>query len=198
MEKLYNHTCFLESLTDEALVSSYINGDTTALNVLCKRIRPQIFSWVSQRVIDYDASQDYVQDILVKVIRNIDNGKYNEKGKFKSWLRRITENLVGDDIRHKRRMKIDYVLPVEDAYITKSYNEEISFKEEDYSVLNDLVSTLPKPQRDIIKYRYFDCLSFIEISKNLDISINTALGRCRYAILNLKKIKSKLDCYVSV
>lgn len=180
-----------ENLSNEQLVSLYKKGDTTALGILLNRIIPIITECVERIILDKECSKDYVQDVLLKVITNIDTNKYKEKGKFLSWLKRITKNLVGDDLRHKKRTNTEYYIDISNYEYLHSTNEEEQLIEDCIIVLNKFVTLLPEEQKEILHLRYKEGLSFKEISERLNISINTALGRHRYAIERLRKLYNK-------
>ena len=180
-----------ENLSNEQLVSLYKKGDTTALSILLNRVIPIITECVERIILDKECAKDYVQDVLLKVITNLDTNKYKEEGKFLSWLKCISKNLVGDDIRHKKRTNTDYYIDISDYEYLYSTNEETQFIEDCILVLKKFVVLLPEEQKEILHLRYKEGLSFKEISERLNISINTALGRHRYAIERLRKLYNK-------
>lgn len=186
-----------DSSTEKELVLLYSKGDTSALNVLLTRIRPFVFSVVIGYIGDRDRSEDYTQDILCKVQYNIDNKKYIPNGNFYSWIRCVSRNYVGDDLRHKKRLGIGYFLNVEVCQDLKNYFlddlEEKLCTEGKLDFIKNNIHHLPYNQMVIIQYRYFDGLSFKDIASKLNISINTALGRCRYGINNLRKLYNKYE-----
>ncbi len=186
-----------DSYSENDLVLLYSKGDTNALNALLTRIRPFIFNVVYGYIGDWDRSEDYTQDILIKVQHNIENKKYIPNGNFYSWLRCVSRNYVGDDLRHKRRLGIDYFLNVEVCRDLKNYLsddlEEKICTEGQLDFIKNNIHHLPYNQMIIIQYRYFDELSFKDIATKLNISINTALGRCRYGINKLRKLYFKYE-----
>lgn len=184
--------------TENELISLYQNGEQRAMAVLLERIRPFIIRVVFNYVGDWERTQDYTQDVLIKVKLNIDNNKYLPKGNFYSWLSCITKNYVGDDLRHRKRCGIEGQVSLDKCreLMNNDFDEtqeRISFESE-LAYIDEIIRRLPSNQREIIIYRYFQELSFKDIASKLNISINTALGRCRYGIKNLKKLYSYDHC----
>ena len=189
--------CSYDTSTEKELVSLYAEGDTSALNALLTRIRPYVFNVVIGYIGDWDRSEDYTQDILIKVKLNIDNKKYLPNGNFYSWLMCITKNYVGDDLRHRKRFGIDYFYSIDNCreldFCPFDDMEEKLHKEWQIDFLRSIIHLLPYNQMEIIQYRYYQELSFKDIADKLNISINTALGRCRYGIKNLKKLYNQYE-----
>lgn len=184
-------------ISDAALVSNYIKGEEAALSTLIARHQQRIFSFVYSKVYDRDIAEDIFQDTFIKVINTLKRGKYNEEGKFLPWVMRIAHNLVIDHFRRNNRMpKFD-----------NSNNEDFSI----FSVLSDgalnaenkiikdqiendvrgLIDELPDDQKEVLLMRIYKDMSFKEIAERTDVSINTALGRMRYALINLRKVIDK-------
>ena len=178
--------------TDAQLVSSYLNGSEYALEQLIIRHQLQIFNFINSKINDRDTSEDLFQDTFIKVIRTIKSGAYNEEGKFLPWVMRIAHNLVIDHFRKSNR--IPTVGNKEDFDIfqfisDKSPNAESTLVQE--QVLKDLqklIQELPEDQKEVLIMRLYRDMSFKEIAENTNVSINTALGRMRYAIINLRKL----------
>ena len=178
--------------TDAQLVSSYINGSEYALEQLINRHQLQIFNFINFKINDRDTSEDLFQDTFIKVIRTLKSGAYNEEGKFLPWVMRIAHNLVIDHFRKSNR--IPTVGNKEDFDIfqfisDKSPNAESTLVQE--QVLKDLqklIQELPEDQKEVLIMRLYRDMSFKEIAENTNVSINTALGRMRYAIINLRKL----------
>ncbi len=180
------------SATDSSLVYDYINGDEKALEILIKRHQQRLFGFIYSKVKDSDISEDIFQDTFVRVIRTLKRGNYTEKGKFLPWVMRISNNLIIDYFRKSYRMPIfkntdefdvfsvlgDDVLNAENSIIKKQIYEDIK----------GLISQLPEEQKQVLIMRMYDDMSFNEISENTKVSINTALGRMRYALINLRKL----------
>jgi RNA polymerase sigma-70 factor (ECF subfamily) len=179
-------------LTDAQLVSSYLDGSEYALEQLINRHQLQIFNFINSKINDRDTSEDLFQDTFIKVIRTLKSGAYNEEGKFLPWVMRIAHNLVIDHFRKSNR--IPTVGNKEDFDIfqfisDKSPNAESTLVQE--QVLKDLqklIQELPEDQKEVLIMRLYRDMSFKEIAENTNVSINTALGRMRYAIINLRKL----------
>ena len=179
-------------LTDAQMVSSYLDGSEYALEQLINRHQLQIFNFINSKINDRDTSEDLFQDTFIKVIRTLKSGAYNEEGKFLPWVMRIAHNLVIDHFRKSNR--IPTVGNKEDFDIfqiisDKSPNAESTLVQE--QVLKDLqklIQELPEDQKEVLIMRLYRDMSFKEIAENTNVSINTALGRMRYAIINLRKL----------
>jgi len=179
-------------LTDAALVKDYIDGSELALERLINRHQLQIFNFINSKINDRDTSEDIFQDTFIKVIRTLKNGLYNEEGKFLPWVMRIAHNLVIDHFRKSNRIptvenndEFDIFQFISDS----APNAEHTLVQE--QVLKDiqkLVQELPDDQKEVLIMRLYRDMSFKEIAENTNVSINTALGRMRYAIINLRKL----------
>ena len=184
-----------ELITDAVLVSNYINGDEHSLSVLIKRHKQKIYSFIYSKVFDRDITEDVFQDTFIKVIRTLKLGKYNEEGKFLPWVMRIAHNLVIDHFSKNDRMpKFDNSndFNIFSVLSDSSLNAEKSLikgqVEED---VKRLIEELPNDQKEVLIMRMYNDMSFKEISENTGVSINTALGRMRYALINLRKVIEK-------
>lgn len=178
--------------TDAVLVRRYVHGDEQALAQLIDRHQVKIYSFIFSKVRDRDLSEDIFQDTFIKVIHTLKKGKYNEEGKFVSWVVRIAHNLIIDYYRKNNKMQMqreneefsifrymeDNSPSVEDALAQLQAEKEIC----------GLLELLPDDQQEVVKLRIFEDLSFKEIAEQTGVSINTALGRMRYAVLNMRKI----------
>ncbi|WP_100615856.1 RNA polymerase sigma factor [Confluentibacter citreus] len=184
-----------ELITDATLVSCYIKGDESALEVLIKRHKQKVYSFIYSKVYDKDVAEDIFQDTFIKVIRTLKKGNYNEEGKFLPWVMRISHNLVIDFFRKSNRMpKFDNAgeFSIFSVLSDTSLNAENSIiKEQVEFDVRRLVDELPDDQKEVLLMRIYDDLSFKEISDKTGVSINTALGRMRYALINLRKIIDK-------
>ena len=182
-------------ITDAVLVSAYIKGDETALETLVVRHKQKIYSFIYSKVYDRDVAEDIFQDTFIKVIKTLKRGKYNEEGKFLPWVMRISHNLVIDFFRKNNRMpKFDNSgeFNIFSVLSDTSLNaEKAIIKEQVESDLRRLVNELPEDQKDVLLMRIYNDMSFKEISDKTGVSINTALGRMRYALINLRKIIDK-------
>ena len=184
-----------ELITDAVLVSNYINGDECALSVLIKRHKQKIYSFIYSKVFDRDVTEDVFQDTFIKVIRTLKLGKYNEEGKFLPWVMRIAHNLVIDHFRKNNRMpKFDngHEFNIFSVISDSSLNaEKTMIKTQVEEDVKRLIEELPEDQKQVLVMRMYNDMSFKEISENTGVSINTALGRMRYALINLRKVIDK-------
>lgn len=182
----------LHELTDEELVSLYTKGNNNAFDTLLKRYESKVFSYFLYSVKNQELAEDLFQDVFIKMIVRLKNGKYTESGKFSSWMMRIVHNHLID---YYRTSVADKVLS-NDATETDLYSKaDIAMNENreqeiiDRQTLEEvrsLIALLPKSQREVLLMRVYEELSFKEIAQKTNCSINTALGRMRYAILNLR------------
>ena len=190
---------FATEAPDQVLVSNYINGDESALAVLIKRHKQKVFSYVRMLVKDVQVAEDIFQDVFLKVIHTLKSGNYNEEGKFLPWVMRIAHNLVIDHFR--RESKVRFVS--ESSSSSDEFNvfslikddglnveQQMSKNELEAQVAN-FIDYLPENQKDILVMRIYQDMSFKEIAELKDISINTALGRMRYAVMNIRKLMEK-------
>lgn len=181
--------------TDSQLVSAYIKGSESALSILIDRHQQRIFSFIFSKVYDKDISNDIFQDTFVKVIRTLKAGKYNEEGKFLPWVMRIAHNLVIDHFRKNNRMpkfNDSGELSIFSILTDDSLNiENKIIKSQAETDVKELLEELPEDQKEVLVMRLFNDMSFKEISENTGVSINTALGRMRYALMNLRKLVEK-------
>lgn len=184
-----------EFINDATLVSCYIQGDESALEILINRHKQKIYSFIYSKVYDKDMAEDIFQDTFIKVIRTLKKGNYNEEGKFLPWVMRISHNLVIDHFRKSNRMpKFDNTgeFSIFSVLNDTSLNAENSIiKEQVENDVRRLVEELPPDQKEVLLMRIYEDMSFKEISDKTGVSINTALGRMRYALINLRKIIDK-------
>lgn len=182
-------------LPDAVLVKNYISGDESALASLIERHQSKIFGFIYSKINDRDLSDDIFQDTFIKVIKTLKSQSYNEEGKFLPWVMRIAHNLVVDHFRKAKKMP--YQRETEEYsifnYMTdNSLNIEGQIiSEQVESDLAKLLDELPADQKEVLVMRMYQDLSFKEIAELTGVSINTALGRMRYALLNLRKIIEK-------
>lgn len=184
-----------ELITDAVLVKNYMNGDESALSVLIHRHKQKIYSFIYSKVYDRDITEDIFQDAFIKVIKNLKLGKYNEEGKFLPWVMRIAHNLVIDHFRKNNRMpKFDNSgdFNIFSVLGDNALNaEKRLIKDQVECDLRRLIEELPQDQKDVLVMRMYKDMSFKEISDRTGVSINTALGRMRYALINLRKVIDK-------
>ena len=181
--------------SDALLVKDYMAGDENALAILIKRHESKIYGFIYSKVTDREVSNDIFQDTFIKVIKTLKTNSYNEEGKFLPWIMRIAHNLIIDHFRKSKKMPLfreteefsifsimtDDSLTVENRIIADQVEVDI----------RRLVEELPADQKEVLIMRMYQDMSFKEISETTGVSINTALGRMRYAIMNLRKIIDK-------
>jgi len=183
-------------LPDSKLIANYQNGDEQALATLIERHQRELFSFIFYKVLDEELANDFFQDTFIKIILKLKEGKYAEKDKFILWAKRIASNLIIDYFRVKSK----YIKVSDTSYEDEEFSIFDTIKEtedniEDRLVLNqihsdlkNIMSLLPENQQEIIKMRFYDELTFKEIAELTNTSINTTLGRMRYALMNIRKI----------
>ena len=180
------------SKDDAVLVKSYIEGNENALSILINRHKQKIYSFIYSKVFDRDITEDVFQDTFIKVINTLKRGKYNEEGKFLPWVMRIAHNLVIDHFRRNSRMpKFDNSgeFSIFSVLSDSSLNAEKSIiKNQVESDVRRIIEELPEDQKQVLLMRMYQDMSFKEISERTGVSINTALGRMRYALINLRKV----------
>ena len=180
---------------DSVLVRDYISGDEKSLEILINRHNQRITSFIYSKVLDRDITEDIFQDTFIKVIRTLKKGSYSEEGKFLPWVMRIAHNLIIDHFRKNKRMPMfegnDDFNIFSVIGDDKLNAEKQIIKDQITSDLKHLVEELPDDQKEVLVMRIYKDMSFKEISENTGVSINTALGRMRYALINLRKIIDK-------
>ena len=181
--------------SDSQLVLCYLNGKRQALSILVERHRPKTYRFIYAKVQDAEVASDIVQDTFLKVIKTLDKGGYRDEGKFVSWVMRIAHNLVIDHFRRLKKMPMQYEKSDYSffSFLTDSSKtkEETMIQEHIESNLHHIINCLPADQLEVVSLRIFKELSFKEISEQTGVSINTALGRMRYALINLRKMASE-------
>ena len=184
-----------ETITDAVLVSNYIKGDESSLSMLINRHKQRIYSFIYSKVLDRDITEDVFQDTFIKVINTLKLGNYNEEGKFLPWVMRIAHNLVIDHFRKGNRMpsfknteEFDIFSVLSDSSLNA---EKQIIKDQIHFDVRRIVDELPVDQKEVLIMRIYRDMSFKEISESTGVSINTALGRMRYALINLRKVIEK-------
>ncbi len=183
---------YTQKLDDSILVKNYIDGNERALEILILRHKQRIYSFIYSKVQDRDVTEDIFQDTFIKIINTLKLGKYNEEGKFLPWSMRIAHNLVIDFFRKSNRMptfkntdEFDIFSVLGDPALNA---EKELIKNQIHSDIRKLVEKLPEDQKEVLNMRIYREMSFKEISEQTSVSINTALGRMRYALINLRKM----------
>lgn len=185
----------VQKVSDRQLISLFLSGDSNSIEHLIMRHKDRVFGFIMSKVKDVDISNDIFQEVFIKVINKLKEGRYNEEGKFLSWLLRISHNMVIDYFRKESRNRMIRSSEEFDVF-SKLTEEEMSseskiYKQQVYKDLRSLITCLSDEQRIVLEMRYYSGMSFKEISEECNISINTALGRMRYALMNLRKLKEK-------
>ena len=175
----------LRMMTDEELVVLYAEGNNAAFDVLLNRYKSSIHSYIYFIVHNKDLTEDIFQETFVKVIMTIKQGRYTENGKFKAWITRIAHNLIIDNFRQERKLCDG---TIEDNIVRRQVLSDVK----------KLVKHLPDSQREVLEMRYYQDLSFKEIADITGVSINTALGRMRYAILNMRRMAEENSIELSM
>jgi RNA polymerase sigma factor (sigma-70 family) len=190
--------------TDEELAYMYINGSNRAFDIILKRNQSKLFNYILFVVRDEDIANDLFQDTFVKVIVKLHDGKYTDSGKFSSWVLRIAHNVIMDYYREQKGDKIVEQKDTNDLSKIKSENVIEGFIENDIintQTLKDvqnMMNMLPTPQREVVYMRFYQDMSFKEIADATQVSINTSLGRMRYAILNMRKMAREHNISLSM
>lgn len=189
-----NYTKSLMEMSDEELAVCYMRGEDRAFNLLLEHNKSKLFSYIYYVVHDEDLANDLFQDTFIKIITKLRNGMYTPTGKFHSWCLRIAHNVIMDNFRTAKNNNI--VEPTEDNDLTNIRNSNVEEMNIERMFINrqiledakNIMNNLPASQREVVYMRYFQQMSFKEISEATNVSINTALGRMRYALLNMRKI----------
>ena len=186
----------METHTDSLLISRYQKGDENALSILISRHQKELFSFIFYKLMDEELANDVFQDTFMKIIVSLKEGRYNDDGKFILWAKRIAHNLIIDHFRLKNKyVKISETTYENDEFSIFDLLRETEENIEDRLVTNQIYEDLmkitlflPENQQEVIRLRFFDGLSFKEIAEHTNTSINTTLGRVRYALINMRKI----------
>lgn len=180
-------------LTDEALVASYAEGSNEAFDILLNRYRSKIFSYIFHIVKNQDVADDIFQETFVKIIMTIKQGRYVETGKFSAWVTRIARNLVIDYFRQEKSENLvsidnDDVDILNRRDLSDNTIEDNMVQTQICNDIRRLIHSLPDSQRNVIEMRFYQNMSFKEIADATNVSINTALGRMRYALMHIRKL----------
>jgi RNA polymerase sigma-70 factor (ECF subfamily) len=183
----------MDKMSDSKLVAAYLSGDQSAVSQLIERHKRRVTDYISMMVRDRDVADDIFQETIIKAVKVIDRGGYADNGKFLSWVLRIAHNQVIDHFRHTRgENKVTEADAGFDILGTMRFsNETVEDRlvhEQIHEDLRRIINHLPEEQRDVVVMRYFNDMSFKEIAEESGVSINTALGRMRYALINLRKL----------
>lgn len=193
----------LKKMTDEQLVIAYSKGNNQAFDILLSRYENRLFSYIYFIVRNNELAEDIFQDTFIKAITTIRQGRYTENGKFPAWITRIAHNLIIDYFRQEKN---ENVVSNDDSDVDLLNNINLSEGTIENAIIEgqirddvrDLVKLLPDNQREVVYMRFYQNLSFKEIAEATGASINTALGRMRYAILNLRRMAEERDIVLTV
>ena len=183
-----------EGMTDEALALLYVGGNNRAFDELLSRTQTKLFTYIMFVVRDHDLADDIFQETFVKVITKLQHGQYTDSGKFQFWLTRIAHNVIMDWYRSQKSEHI--IEPTDNNDLSNlrgisvmdTYRETELINEQILCDVKKMMNALPAPQREVVYMRYFQQLSFKEIAELTGVSINTSLGRMRYALINLRRM----------
>ena len=181
-----------DKVTDQELVRSYLGGSENSLQVLIERHQEKVLGYIVSKVKDRQLAEDLFQDVFIKVITTLRKGKYNEEGKFLPWVMRIAHNLTIDYFRNAKKMKTTAGTKDFDIFDIIP-DEEVNAEDKlalanSLATVKDLIQFLPADQLEVLKMRMYFNMSFKQIAEETNVSINTALGRMRYALINLRKM----------
>ena len=187
--------------SDSTLIEHYLDGNEIALEYIINKHQQKIFNFIYSKVHDRDISEDIFQETFIKVIKTLKNGVYNEEGKFLPWVMRISHNLVIDFFRKNNRIKT--INSKEDIDIFQFISdgspnaESVLVNDQIIKDIQKLIQELPDDQKEVLIMRLYRDMSFKEIAENTKVSINTALGRMRYAIINLRKLIKENNIFLT-
>ncbi|MDE6152593.1 MAG: sigma-70 family RNA polymerase sigma factor [Muribaculaceae bacterium] len=193
----------LNQLTDEQLVAAYANGSNEAFDALLNRHSDRVYTYILHIVKDSALADDIFQETFVKAITTIKQGRYFESGKFSAWITRIAHNLIIDNFRQEKSENT-FSADTDDVDIFNRRDladgniEDTLVKEQIHTDVRRIMDSLPDSQREVIDMRFFRDMSFKEIAEATGVSINTALGRMRYAVLNMRRIADKNNIVLTV
>ena len=183
------------TVSDSQLISQYKNGNEEAFATLVNRHKKKIYTTIYMIVRDQYLAEDLMQEVFVKVVKTVKSGRYNEEGKFLPWVSRIAHNLAIDNFRKAKRYPTIVMEDGSSVFNTLEFSEDSiesrQIKEDTHALLRDLIKELPDSQREVLMMRHYMQMSFQEIADTTGVSINTALGRMRYALINLRKKMDK-------
>ena len=189
-------------LSDRVLLNNYLSGDRSAISELIERHSQRVRNYIGIMVKDNDVADDIFQETFIKAVKVIDEGRYVDSGKFLSWVLRIAHNRVLDHFRREKASKqVNESEAGYDMIGTMRFSEPTAEDElvnsEIEQTIRDLVDLLPEEQQEVVRLRYYSKLSFQEIAEHTDVSINTALGRMRYALINLRRMIKERNIVLS-
>jgi RNA polymerase sigma factor (sigma-70 family) len=191
-------------LNDQELIDLYLEGDQSGLEELVRRYQKRLYAFIYTKIRDLHLADDMFQEAIIKIINLIRGGKYQERGKFISWAMRITHNMIMDYYRTAKRIQLQDNNPSEDFDIfdiLKCQDENVVEKiitEQIHSDVRKLVDALPEDLKEVVVMRHYKRMSFTDIADELNINKNTALGRMRYALINIRKMIADKNIVLTV
>lgn len=190
-------------MNDQELVQAYIKGDQSAIESLINRHRSKVYTYILLTIKNQQLAEDLFQETFIKVIQSLRGGKYRDNGRFLSWVIRIAHNLIIDHFRKEKQMNSVSNDDTEvDLFNSKKLSddniEELIISSQIKTEIRILINKLPDDQREVVLLRHYGGLSFKEIADQTDVSINTALGRMRYALINLRKLIEEKNLSLTV
>ncbi|KAF0200951.1 MAG: RNA polymerase sigma-70 factor ECF [Bacteroidetes bacterium] len=193
---------YAQAISDQELINRYLSGNEASLEQLIHRHKSKVFSYILMVVKNKQHADDIFQDTFIKVIHTLRSGTYKEEGKFIQWVMRIAHNLVIDHFRKSKRIPLVETINGEGNVLDnlRIYDDSIEDRMINEQIHNDvrsLIEYLPPEQRDVLVMRHYGDMSFKDIAEQTDVSINTALGRMRYALINLRKMIEKKEIILS-
>ena len=194
----------LTVMTDEELAMAYIEGNNRAFDLLLQRTQSKLFSYILFVVRDHDKAEDVFQETFVKVITKLNQRKYTASGKFSAWLMRIAHNVIMDNFREQRSQNIVEPTQGNDLSNLSSKNlldmnvENRYVNEQILSDVKKMMNLLPPTQREVVFMRFYQDMSFKEIAETTGVSINTSLGRMRYAVLNMRRMAKQHNVHLQL
>ena len=192
----------MTALSDRVLLNNYLSGDRSAISELIDRHAKRVRSYIGMMVKDDAIADDIFQETFIKAVKVIDEGRYADSGKFLSWILRIAHNRVLDHFRReKSNRQVNESEAGYDVIGTMRFSEPTAEDDivhgEIEETIRELIAMLPDEQQEVVRLRYYDKLSFAEIAEQTDVSINTALGRMRYALINLRRMIQEKNLVLS-
>jgi RNA polymerase sigma factor (sigma-70 family) len=190
-------------VNDQELVQAYIKGDQSAIEILINRHRSKVYTYILLTIKNQQLAEDLFQETFIKVIQSLRGGKYRDNGRFLSWVIRIAHNLIIDHFRKEKQMNSvsnddSEVDLFNSKKLSDSNIEELIVNSQIKAEIRTLINELPDDQREVVLLRHYGELSFKEIAEQTDVSINTALGRMRYALINLRKLIKEKNLSLTV
>ena len=184
--------------SDQELVQAYVKGDQSAIEILIQRHRRKVFTYILLTIKNHQLAEDLFQETFIKVVQSLRGGRYRDNGRFLSWVIRIAHNLIIDHFRKEKQMNAVSNDDTEvDLFNSRKFSddniEELIVHNQIRAEIRSLINELPDDQREVVLLRHYGGLSFKEIADQTDVSINTALGRMRYALINLRKLISEKE-----